>query len=116
VVRGTVVACSANLGYVPRGAHDSDHAPHGTYDSDCAMHGPGIHDSVCVSCAAYNSSRATRFSGIPILLAPHSGYAGATTTASTLAFCTGEGRTSVTSGQPPSDDHAGEVELRATWR
>jgi hypothetical protein len=43
-----------------------------------------------------------------------SGYAGVTDNASTSAAATSEGRTSGPSGQPPSNDHAGEAWLPDT--
>jgi hypothetical protein len=55
-------------------------------------------------------------SGVPALLASPSGCTGATNTASTSAAVTSEGHTGGTSGQPSSDDHAGEAGLPTTDR
>jgi hypothetical protein len=66
----------------------------------------------------HDSSRVTR--GTSVLALPTalpmspSSYAGATDTTSTSAVAVREGRTGGTSGQPSSDDHAGEVGLPTT--
>jgi hypothetical protein len=62
----------------------------------CATHGPGIPT-------------------LPItLLTSSSGCAGLSDTAPTSVPATGKGCTGGTSGQPSSDDHAGEARLLAT--
>jgi hypothetical protein len=63
-----------------------------------------------------NSTRAYRGSGIPTLLTSPSGYEGAIGTASTSVVTASEGHIGRTSGQPSSDDHAGEAELPAADR
>jgi hypothetical protein len=84
---------------------DLDRLPCGAHDFGC---GPGVHDS----------DRATRGSDFPALpatlLASPSGYAGATGTASTSAVAASKGRTGGSSGEPSSDDHAGETSLSTT--
>jgi hypothetical protein len=71
-----------------------------------APHGLGV----------YDSTHAYRGSGIPALLASPSNYEGAIGTASTSAVAASEGHIGRTSGQPSSDDHAGEAELLAADR
>jgi hypothetical protein len=83
-----------------------DCAPRGAHNSTRTMHDPNVHDS----------ASASRCSGIPALLMLPLGYAGATGTASTSRVTAGECHTGGTSGQPTSDDHAGEAGLPTTHR
>jgi hypothetical protein len=70
------------------------------------MRDPGMHDS----------THASHGTSVPILLVSPSGCAGATGITSTSAVAVGEGHTGGTSGQPSSDDHAGEARLPAMGR
>jgi hypothetical protein len=79
---------------------------HRADDSARTSRGPGVRDS----------TRASRGSGNPELLTSPSSYTGATSTATTSAVVTSEGRTGGTSGQPSSDDNAGEAGLPAAGR
>jgi hypothetical protein len=104
------IACFADFGRPPCGAHDFGVGPRGALDSTRAMRGPDTH----------NFSHATRGSSVPTLPAALvtslSGNAGATDTASTSAVAIGEGHTDGTSDQPSSDDHVGEAGLPASSR
>jgi hypothetical protein len=99
-LRGSCVTCFAVFSRAPRDAHDSTRSPHGL----------GVHDS----------GRATRGISIPALpaalLVSPLDCTGATSTASTSAVATDEGRTGGTFGQHLSDDHASEAGLLATDR
>jgi hypothetical protein len=83
---------------------DFHRAPRDTHDPTRAKRDPDVHDS----------ARASRGSEVPALLTSPLGCVGATSIASTSVVATGEGRTSVTSSQPSSDDHVGEARLTAT--
>jgi hypothetical protein len=97
-LRSSSVACFTNLDRLPCTARDFGCTPRGTHDS----------------------GRITCDSSIPAipaaLLASPSGYAGATGTASTSAVATSKGYTGGLSGQPSSDDHAGEAGVPASDR
>jgi hypothetical protein len=99
------ITCFTNFGYPPCGAHVFGAAPRDALDSTRATHGPGVYD--------YDrTTHGSRALPAPLLVSP-SGCARATSTASTSAVTTGEGRTGGTSGQSSSDDHTGEAGLPA---
>jgi hypothetical protein len=97
-LRSTIVACFTNFSRAPCGAHDSD----------CVIPGPDIHDSdhaTCGPCVLVLPAT---------LLASPSGYATATSAASTSALPADEGHISDAPSQPSSDDHASEAGFLTT--
>jgi hypothetical protein len=92
----------------PLVAHYFGRTPCGTYDSTRATRGTGIRNSGHTTCD-------TNIPALPAALPTSpSTCAGATNTASTSAVVTSEGRTGGTSSQPSSDDHTGEAGLAGT--
>jgi hypothetical protein len=106
ILRGFFIAYFVDLRRALRCANAFGCAPQGAHDSTCATRVLNV----------YDSTHASRSSGIPTLLTSPLGYTRVIGTASTLEVIAGEGRTGGTSGQPSSNDHVGEVGFLTTGR